>query len=58
MSSPGDMISKLGNFYFGYTYSWFGGIIGLIWGFVDGLICGGIFAWLYNKLAASKSIQV
>jgi hypothetical protein len=22
-----------------------------VWGFVDGVVCGAIFAWLYNKLA-------
>ena len=53
--SPGETISKIGGFYIGYSYSWFGGIIGLIWGFVDGLICGAIFAWLYNKLTGLKS---
>jgi hypothetical protein len=53
--SAGQTISKLGVFYIGYTYSWFGGVIGLIWGFVDGLISGAIFAWLYNLLAGSKS---
>ncbi|MHA2278632.1 MAG: bacteriophage holin [Candidatus Kariarchaeaceae archaeon] len=53
--APGDIISKLGAFYIGYSYSWFGGVIGLIWGFVDGLICGAIFAWLYNKLSKSPA---
>lgn len=55
MNSPGTSMGKLGVVYFGYTYSWLGGIIGLIWGFVDGLISGAIFAWLYNKLTGSRS---
>ena len=46
--SPGEIISKLGGFYFGYTYSFVGGIIGFIWGFVDGFICGFFIAWFYN----------
>lgn len=41
----------LGLFYLGYHVSPTGSIIGLIWGFFDGLICGAIFAWLYNLIA-------
>ena len=25
-----------------------GSVIGLVWGAIDGLIAGAIFAWLYN----------
>lgn len=32
-----------------------GSIIGLIWAFVDGLVAGAIFAWLYNLVAARIS---
>jgi hypothetical protein len=27
-----------------------GAVIGLLWGFVDGVICGVLVAWLYNGL--------
>jgi len=37
--------------YLGYAFTPLGSVIGLVWGFVDGLIAGAIFAWLYNKLA-------
>jgi hypothetical protein len=47
----GQLISNLDHFYFGYTFSWFGAVIGGIWGFLDGAIGGFAFAWLYNKLA-------
>jgi hypothetical protein len=40
----------LGLFYLGYSVSPVGSIIGLIWGFFDGLISGAIFAWLYNLI--------
>ena len=53
--SGGNTLSLIRKFYFGYSVSWLGGIIGAIWAFVDGLICGAIFAWLYNKLASEKS---
>ncbi len=32
-----------------------GSAIGLAWGFVDALIAGAIFAWLYNLIAAKLS---
>ncbi len=38
--------------YRGYSLSAIGSIIGLVWAFVDGLIGGAIFAWLYNLIAA------
>jgi len=47
----GQLIRLLDHFYFGYSFSWFGAVIGGIWGFVDGLICGFVFAWLYNKVS-------
>ncbi|MDP6786756.1 MAG: bacteriophage holin [Rhodospirillales bacterium] len=42
----------LGRLYIGYTVSPAGSVLGLAWGFVDGLIGGAIFAWLYNLLAS------
>ena len=55
IGSPGKTIGLLGKFYFGYSFSWGGAFIGLIWGFIDGLICGFIFAWLYNRLLPKKA---
>jgi hypothetical protein len=46
--SSGTTISKLSGFYLGYTFSWAGGLIGLLWGFVDGFFGGVIIAGLYN----------
>lgn len=36
--------------YRGYSFTAIGSIIGLAWAFLDGLIGGAIFAWLYNCL--------
>ena len=47
----GEVMSNLDHFYLGYSFSVGGAFIGLVWGFVDGAICGALFAWLYNKLA-------
>ena len=40
----------IGKVYLGYNLSFTGSLIGLLWGFVDGIIGGAIFAWLYNTL--------
>ena len=45
----GTLMQQLDHFYFGYSVSWLGAVVGGIWGFVDGCIGGFIFAWLYNK---------
>lgn len=45
-------VTLIGRLYRGYSISPMGSIIGLIWAFIDGLIGGAIFAWLYNLIAA------
>ncbi len=42
-----DVISSV---YVGVAVSAKGALLALLWGFVDGFICGAIFSWLYNKL--------
>jgi len=42
----------IGRLYRGYSISPTGSFIGLIWAFVDGLVFGAIFSWLYNVIAA------
>ena len=44
--------TALGTIYLGYNISALGSLIGLAWGFVDGLFFGAILAWLYNRLAS------
>ena len=46
----------IGRLYRGYTVSPAGSFIGLIWGLMDGLIGGAIFAWLYNRFNQQTSI--
>jgi len=38
------------HFYVGYGITPLGSLLGLLWAFVCGTICGGILAWLYNVL--------
>lgn len=47
----GGHVGLLNTVYLGYTVSYIGSVVGLAYGFVDGLITGAIFAWLYNRLA-------
>jgi hypothetical protein len=47
----------IARFYRGYNVSAAGSVIGMIWGFVDGLVGGAIFAWLYNLIAGRASSQ-
>jgi len=43
--------TMIGKIYIGYSISAAGSLIGLVWGFVDALVGGAIFAWLYNLIA-------
>jgi len=57
--ATGD-ITLIGRVYRGYSISPVGSLIGLGEAFIDGLIGGLIFAWLYNLLAGKfkKTEQV
>ena len=48
--SSTDPVS-IGKIYRGYNFTALGSVIGLGWGFLDGLVCGAIFAALYNCLS-------
>jgi hypothetical protein len=43
-------VTLLGRIYRGYNISPAGSVIGFVWAFLDGLVGGAIFAWLYNLL--------
>ena len=51
----GETLARLGNLYLGYSVTWYGGFVGLIWGFVDGFIGGALVAWLYNVFSCQKA---
>jgi hypothetical protein len=44
----------IGRVYRGYTITPLGSMIGLVWGLLDGLIGGAIFAWLYNLIVSRR----
>jgi hypothetical protein len=51
IGSQGQLLSKLGTVYLGYSVSWIGAFIGFVYGFIDGLIFGALVGFLYNKFA-------
>jgi len=52
VSGWGDsLVNLISSLYVGYSASLAGSIIGAIWALIDGLICGALIAWLYNRFA-------
>jgi hypothetical protein len=49
-------LTIIGRLYRGYSISAAGSLIGLVWGFFDGLAGGAIFAWLYNRLIGRTAV--
>ena len=45
-----QFLALISDIYPGYEVSYTGGLIGLVYGFLDGVIGCYIFAWLYNLL--------
>lgn len=52
LDGAGGDATFIASVYRGYSISAVGSVVGLLWGFCDGLIGGAIFAWLYNLIAA------
>ena len=51
LGADAGAMSLLQTGYPGYAMSPLGSLVGLVWGFFDGAICGAILAWLYNLFA-------
>lgn len=51
---PGGDPGLLGRIYLGWTLTPLGSLWGLLLGFLDGLIGGIFFAWLYNYISALR----
>lgn len=54
--ATGD-VTFIGRLYRGYRISPLGSVIGLLWAFADGFVCGAIFSWLYNVIAGRSSAR-
>lgn len=44
----GVTLSKLSAYYLGYSITYVGALVGLVWAFVHGFITGVLIAWLYD----------
>ena len=49
-SYEGRQLVKLRGLFCGYSVTWWGAFIGLVWGMIYGVLGGWLFAWFYNKL--------
>ncbi|MDC0407236.1 bacteriophage holin [Candidatus Thioglobus sp.] len=46
-----NVVEFFSSIYLGYSLSFTGISIGMVWAFIDAAIGGWLLAWLYNKLA-------
>jgi hypothetical protein len=46
----GPHLQLLSQFFIGYRVSFLGSIIGFLYGFALGTICGSAISWIYNKI--------
>jgi hypothetical protein len=51
--SPAPEIGLLAQYYYGYTVSWTGVLVGLFWGFVSGFVTGWFVAFVRNFTMAT-----
>ncbi len=51
LKGGGEHFILIRMFFFGYSVSFIGAIIGLVWAFIYGLILGALFAWIHNWFA-------
>ena len=53
----GEFLGLVGSIYPGYSVSWLGALVGLVYGFIDGFICLFVLALLYNWLQGKGTPQ-
>jgi hypothetical protein len=47
-------VVAMSSVYIGFRPTFFGGIVGAVWGFIDGAVAGAIISWVYNSVATKK----
>ena len=50
IAGRGLTLDNIAGYYLGYSVSFGGAIVGLIWGFINGCVVGGLLAIVYNAL--------
>jgi hypothetical protein len=51
----GPNLQLLSQYFFGYRVSFFGSLIGFLYGFAVGTIGGALIGWIYNKIAGYRN---
>ena len=51
----GGTLSRLGQIYPGYSVSFVGSIVGLVWAFVSMFVLAFLLAWMYNMFVAKSN---
>ena len=51
----GPHLQLLSQFFLGYRVSFLGSIIGFLYGFALGTLCGAAIGWIYNKIVDFRS---
>jgi hypothetical protein len=50
----GHTLNVLSTLYLGYSVTYLGSVVGLVYGFVSGALIGAAFCWLYNRFAGTS----
>ena len=51
IDSQEDFFAGFSPFFFGYSFTWLGALVGFFWAFVYGFFFGVFLAWLYNFIS-------
>lgn len=51
----GPHLKLLGQYFIGYKVSFLGSIIGMLYGFAVGTMCGAAIGWIYNKIVQIRN---
>ncbi len=51
----GQTLGKLTAIYVGYSVTYAGSLVGLVYGFVTGVLIGAAFCWLYNRFCGAAA---
>jgi hypothetical protein len=50
----GPHLQLLSQYFIGYKVTFLGSLIGAVYGFAMGTLCGALIGWIYNKIASFR----
>jgi hypothetical protein len=51
----GPHLQLLSQYFIGYKVTFLGSLIGAVYGFALGTLCGALIGWIYNKIASFRN---